>query len=227
MTEAGWTSRQIVYRELERMASIYPLTVGANKGSEGVTRLLESLIAKMDDSYQQGRVEELEEWQQIVAGTQDRQDLIYRLSDHLTQRTAERDTARRRVDELEAREVDVVLLRDDLEQRTAELEAANHTASTHQALWREACDQRDKAQAELERVRVLSSHNERRLAVIDKKYKELHGLVLALPKVERAVVVSNGYVKDSTRCHALFGADEDAASYAALLRARRGKDESR
>ena len=70
------------------------------------------------------RVKELEEWQQIVAGTQDRQDLIYRLSDHLTQRTAERDTARRRVDELEAREVDVVLLREDLERRTAELEAA-------------------------------------------------------------------------------------------------------
>ena len=42
----------------------------------------------------------------------------------LTQRTAERDTARRRVDELEAREVDVVLLREDLEKRTAELEAA-------------------------------------------------------------------------------------------------------
>ena len=37
----------------------------------------------------QARVKELEEWQQIVAGTQDRQDLIYRLSDHLTQRTAE------------------------------------------------------------------------------------------------------------------------------------------
>ncbi|MBX3321336.1 MAG: hypothetical protein KF890_15785, partial [Nitrospira sp.] len=36
----------------------------------------------------------------------------------------ERDTARRRVDELEAREVDVVLLREDLEKRTAELEAA-------------------------------------------------------------------------------------------------------
>ena len=29
------------------------------------------------------------------------------------------------MDELEAREVDVVLLREDLEQRTAELEAAN------------------------------------------------------------------------------------------------------
>ena len=38
---------------------------------------------------------------------------------------AERDTARRRVDELEAREVDVVMLREDLEQRTAELEAVN------------------------------------------------------------------------------------------------------
>ena len=56
MTEAGWTSRQIVYHELERMASIYPLTVGDNKSSEGMTRLLESLIAKMDDAYQKGRV---------------------------------------------------------------------------------------------------------------------------------------------------------------------------
>lgn len=45
-------------------------------------------------------------------------------------------------------------------------------------------------------------------------------LVKALPKVEGSVVVSNGYVKDSARCHALFGADEDAASYAALLRER-------
>ncbi len=46
------------------------------------------------------------------------------LQSQLTQRTVERDTARRRVDELEAREVDVVTLREDLEQRTAELEAA-------------------------------------------------------------------------------------------------------
>ena len=50
---------------------------------------------------------------------------------------AERDTARRRVDELEAREVDVVLLREDLEKRTAELEAA-------------------KAELEQERVRLAS-----------------------------------------------------------------------
>ena len=48
----------------------------------------------------------------------------------------------------------------------------------------------------------------------------LRTLIAALPKVEGAVVVSHGYVKDSTRCHALFGADEDAALYAALLRER-------
>ena len=71
MTEAGWTSRQIVYRELERMASIYPLTVGANKGSEGVTRLLESLIAKMDDSYQQGRVAGLAKAAEIIKANTD------------------------------------------------------------------------------------------------------------------------------------------------------------
>ena len=52
------------------------------------------------------------------------QALLTKARAELTQRTAERDTARRRVDELEAREVDVVLLREDLERRTAELEAA-------------------------------------------------------------------------------------------------------
>ena len=53
-----------------------------------------------------------------------------------------------------------------------------------------------------------------------KERDDLRTLLLALPKVEGAVVVSNGYVKDSTRCHALFGADEDAALYAALLQHR-------
>ena len=127
---------------------------------------------------------------------------------------AERDTARRRVDELEAREVDVVLLREDLEKRTVELEAANHTASTHQALWREACDQRDKAQAELERVR---------------------GLVKALPKVEGEIAVKrtevdlsdvwgitlNGYF---TFQSALFDGKEEAESYAAILKHRQGME---
>ena len=96
------------------------------------------------------------------------QDEVHELQSQLTQRTAERDTARRRVDELEAREVDVVLLREDLEKRTVELEAANHTASTHQALWREACDQRDKAQAELERVRAERDHA-KKMEVVQKE----------------------------------------------------------
>ena len=52
-------------------------------------------------------------------------------------------------------ELQLADIQSQLTQRAAELEEANHTASTHQALWREACDQRDKAQAELERVRAL------------------------------------------------------------------------
>ena len=67
----------------------------------------------------QSEVKDLKEW---LAAYKQSLELA---QSSLTQRTAERDTARRRVDELEAREVDVVLLRDDLEQRTAELEAAN------------------------------------------------------------------------------------------------------
>ena len=131
-----------------------------------------------------------------------------------------------------------------LTQRTAELEEANHTASTHQALWREACDQRDKAQAELERVRGERDEANELVAALSSKVAEyevelngdpqnfygrgrtvgLRTLIAALPKVEGAVVVSNGYVKDSTRCHALFGADEDAALYAALLQHRQGME---
>ena len=82
----------------------------------------------------------------------------------LTQRTAERDTARRRVDELEAREVDVVLLREDLERRTAELEAAKRDLgrayesekSMDRIMRIEEASSRvmiDRLRAELERVR--------------------------------------------------------------------------
>ena len=138
-------------------------------------------------------------------------------------------------------------LQKDLAQRTAELEAAkqHHEQSENaaQLYYRELTRAKNRIceaaglppdsgyepaikhlQAELERVSLLSSHNERRFEEVDKKYKELRALILALPKVEGAVVVSNGYVKDSTRCHALFGADEDAALYAALLQHRQGME---
>ena len=155
----------------------------------------------------QSEVKDLKEW---LAAYKQSLELA---QSSLAQRTAERDTARRRVDELEAREVDVVLLRDDLEQRTAELEAARGERDR-------ALELRGRWQAQLGKEQADSFMRNIELV-------KLRALILALPKVEGAVVVSNGYVKDSTRCHALFGADEDAASYAALLRARRGKDESR
>ena len=90
-----------------------------------------------------------------------------------------------------------------LTQRTAELEAAKAGQAIDLKNNNASREQVATLQAELERVR---------------------GLVKALPKVEGAVVVSNGYVKDSTRCHALFGADEDAALYAALLQHRQGME---
>ena len=117
----------------------------------------------------QARVQELEDGTSALLNQQserlavENEKLTMALS-QLTQRTVERDTARRRVDELEAREVDVVTLREDLEQRTAELE----------------------------RVSLLSSHNERRFEEVDKKYKELRTLIAALPKVEGDVEVSSG-----------------------------------
>ena len=72
----------------------------------------------------QARVKELEEITKVICGhCCEPMEIPSKavLQSQLTQRTAERDTARRRVDELEAREVDVVMLREDLEQRTAEL----------------------------------------------------------------------------------------------------------
>ena len=86
----------------------------------------------------QARVRELEEWVQdqstanleTMRHTDEMQSRALEAEQQLTQRTAERDTARRRVDELEAREVDVVMLREDLEQRTAELEAAKAELNT-------------------------------------------------------------------------------------------------
>ena len=136
-------------------------------------------------------------------------------------------------------ELQLADIQSQLTQRTAELEAAN---KHWDALWNAACEQKDTLQAELERVRgelaekykyhelfkqwqcwrdpdELVSEYEKYQAAI-KENEILRALIAALPKVEGAVVVSNGYVKDSTRCHALFGADEDAALYAALLRER-------
>ena len=104
------------------------------------------------------------------------------------------------MDEMQSRAMDA---ESQLTQRTAELEAAKRQIGEEQKRLLVVCDQRNDARAELERVRAL---------------------IKALPKVEGAVVVSNGYVKDSTRCHALFGADEDAALYAALLQHRQGME---
>jgi len=98
---------------------------------------------------------------------------------------------------------DAITLQSQLTQCTAELEAAN------KLLYKKNC--------ELGRFETIISN-------LQAELERVRGLVKALPKVEGAVVVSNGYVKDSTRCHALFGADEDAALYAALLQHRHGME---
>ena len=90
------------------------IMVGYDEGQRRKAADAQAIIAAL-----QSEVKDLKEW---LAAYKQSLELA---QSSLTQRTAERDTARRRVDELEAREVDVVLLRDDLEQRTAELEAAN------------------------------------------------------------------------------------------------------
>ena len=149
---------------------------------------------------------------------------VMKLSHVVEQRTAERDCARRRVDELEAREVDVVLLREDLEKRTAELEAAMREVD----VWKEKAELRGKEacaqRAELERVSLLSSHNERRFEEVDKKYKELRTLIAALPKVEYEIKASN-FIAHIWPDHDTEEPLVDLrASVAALLKHRQGME---
>jgi len=229
---AGWSASGGLLKELREM-------------EDGYIKQLADAQATI--AALQARVKELEEWQQIVAGTQDRQDLIYRLSDHLTQRTAERDTARRRVDELEAREVDVVLLRDDLEQRTAELEAANDKVQFLEKKNRNLLDSENltlkvkadqdvrlaSLQAELERVRgevrsvgyeTVKELCEGFMNVMNQR-QELRDLILALPKVEGEIMVSESLVlaEDPDMCSDMSD-KEEATAYAALLKHRQGME---
>jgi len=171
----------------------------------------------------QARVQELEQWVQ-------------------DQSTANLETMRH-MDEMQSRAMDA---ESQLTQRTAELEAAKQKAAEQGRYAVEMFDELKRVQAELERVRAdnkaldewradvtVSLQRPGGAFFVDvpqhikdlvKERDDLRTLLLALPKVEGAVVVSNGYVKDSTRCHALFGADEDAALYAALLQHRQGME---
>ena len=122
------------------------------------------------------------------------------------QSTANLETMRH-MDEMQSRAMEA---ESQLTQRTAELERvrgelveAAHNVNVYQSLYSTSCMDR---------------------ALLENELRDIRALIAALPKVEGAVVVSNGYVKDSTRCHALFGADEDAALYAALLQHRQGME---
>ena len=137
----------------------------------------------------------------------------------LTQRTAECDTARRRVDELEAREVDVVLLREDLERRTAELEAAKRDLGR--------AYESEKSMDRIMRIEEASSR-----VMIDRLRAELErvrGLIAALPKVEGEIEIRE--VAGSFKLLSWPGSGPDvalvcaynldeAAAYAALLQER-------
>ena len=128
---------------------------------------------------------------------------------------------------------DVLKLEAQLTQRTAELEAANTLLYKKNCALGRAETSINDLQAELERVRLLSSHNERRLEEVDKKYKELHGLLLALPKVEGEIaaketeidlaamwgITVNGLFGEHSP---LFDTKEEADAYAALLQHRQG-----
>mgnify|MGYP000935891134 CR=1 FL=1 len=116
------------------------------------------------------------------------------------------------------------------DQSTTNLETMRHMDEM-QSRAMDAEYQLTRRTAELERVRGERdeyAHKTKMLCLQNGplmiENHDMKKLIAALPKVEGSVVVSNGYVKDSARCHALFGADEDAASYAALLKHRQGME---
>ena len=188
------------------VTELYPSKDEDNFGIAGDCEVVKFTDAQAIIAALQSEVKDLKEW---LAAYKQSLELA---QSSLTQRTAERDTARRRVDELEAREVDVVLLREDLEQRTAELEAANDKVQFLEKKNRNLLDSENltlkvkadqdvrlaSLQAELERVRgelvetslYLQQERANRdslAACVDrdvKTIKELRTLIAALPKVE-------------------------------------------
>lgn len=187
---------RILIRSQDLLQGI-PAEVSDNQIGVGYTAVVLSADAQATIAALQARVRELEEWVQ-------------------DQSTANLETMRH-TDEMQSRALEA---EQQLTQHTSELEAANTLLYKKNCALGRAETSINDLQAELERVSLLSSHNERRFEMLEEKYKDLRTLILALPKVEGEITVSHGYVKDSTRCHALFGADEDAALYAALLQER-------
>ena len=120
------------------------------------------------------------------------------------------------------------------DQSTANLETMRHMDEM-QSRAMDAESQLTQRTAELERVRLLSSHNERRFEMLEEKYKELRTLVLALPKVEGEIAVKeteidlaamwgitvNGLFGEHSP---LFDTKEEADAYAALLQHRQGME---
>ena len=206
-------------------------------GEQAAVLAKDGMAAKAQVAALQARVRELEQWVQdqstanleTMRHTDEMQSRALEAEQQLTQRTAELEAVK--ADTKNMLDVATRRLHEQVNDLQAELERVRGERDEYAHKTKMLCLQNGPLmienhdmKAELERVSLLSSHNERRFEEVDKKYKELRTLILALPKVEGAVVVSNGYVKDSTRCHALFGADEDAALYAALLQHRQGME---
>ena len=149
--------------------------------------------AKATIAALQARVRELEDGTNALLNQQserlaaENEKLTMALS-QLTQRTAERDTARRRVDELEARERELEEWVQD--QSTANLETMRHTDEM-QSRALEAEQQLTRRTAELERVRGERdeyAHKTKMLCLQNGplmiENHDMKKLIAALPKVE-------------------------------------------
>ena len=122
--ERYWVSNNVLLNLSDQLGEALP--------SDKFTPMVKAADAQATIAALEQRVKELKQWVQdqstanleTMRHMDEMQSRAMDAESQLAQRTTERDTARRRVDELEAREVDVVLLREDLEKRTAELKRA-------------------------------------------------------------------------------------------------------
>ena len=129
-------------------------------------------------------------------------------------------------------EKDSELLRQSRDDFRVKYESVKNDAITLQS-------QLTQRTAELERVSLLSSHNERRFEEVDKKYKDLRTLIAALPKVEGEITCSRqidsawglhywqveAYGVDDECIYCLSNLrEEEAKAYATLLQHRQGME---
>ena len=182
----------------------------------------------------QARVKELEEITKVICGhCCEPMEIPSKavLQSALTQRTAERDCARRRVDELEAREVDVVLSAELEAARKWKIELCNLTPGGSEFADDPAyCAEWVRKVRENQHDIILNKCREAKS--LKAELERVRGLIKALPKVEGEIEVSSGVynfilLKHDSGTGFLCGqieTEQTARAIAALWKHRQGME---